>query len=317
MADFSKIAFVFPGQGSQVIGMGKDIVDAYPIARETIEEADALLGFALSKLMFDGPEDELSDTAITQPAMYVCSVALLRALQTHLPDMQPACVAGHSLGEFSALTATGALAFVDGIKLVRERGRLMKEAGARHPGGMAALLGIESDKAEELVAAATAKTGLPVVVANDNCPGQIVISGDTTALNAAVEMAKDFGAKRAMPLAVSVATHSPLMQPAKEAFTQLLNSTTFNEPSVPVYANVTATAIITVAAIRHELESQLTSSVRWTQSMQAMIAAGMETFVEIGSKDVLTGLMRRIDKGKTALSVNNIATLQQFVQDYS
>jgi [acyl-carrier-protein] S-malonyltransferase len=197
MADFSKIAFVFPGQGSQVIGMGKDIVDAYPIARETIEEADALLGFALSKLMFDGPEDELSDTAITQPAMYVCSVALLRALQTHLPDMQPACVAGHSLGEFSALTSTGALAFADGIKLVHERGRLMKEAGARHPGGMAALLGIESDKAEELVAAATAKTGLPVVVANDNCPGQIVISGDTTALNAAVEMAKDFGAKRA------------------------------------------------------------------------------------------------------------------------
>jgi [acyl-carrier-protein] S-malonyltransferase len=317
VADFSKIAFVFPGQGSQVIGMGKDIVDAYPVAKETVEQADSVIGFALSKLMFEGPEDELGDTAITQPAMYVCSVAILRALQTHLPNVQPACVAGHSLGEFSALTAVGALAFEDGIKLVRERGRLMKEAGEQHPGGMAALLGIESDKAEELVQAATEKTGLPVVVANDNCPGQIVISGDTTALNAAVEMAKDFGAKRAMPLAVSVATHSPLMQPAKEAFTQLLNSTTFNESSIPIYANVNAAPITAVVDIRSELESQLTRSVRWTQSMQAMIAAGIETFVEIGSKDVLTGLMRRIDKGKTAINVNNIATLQQFVQDYS
>lgn len=317
MVDFSNVAFVFPGQGSQMVGMAKDIVDIYPVARETVEQADTIIGFALSNLMFEGPEDELGDTAITQPAMYVCSIALLRALQTHLPDMRPSCVAGHSLGEFSALTAAGALSFADGIKLVRERGRLMKEAGEKHPGAMAALLGIESDKAQELVVAATEKTGKPVVVANDNCPGQIVISGDTTALNAAVEMAKDYGAKRAMPLSVSVATHSPLMQPAKEAFTQLLNATTFHAPSVPVYANVTAKPITTVAAIQSELEAQLTSSVRWTQSMQAMLAAGIETYVEIGSKDVLTGLMRRIDKSKTAISVNNLATLQQFVQDYS
>jgi [acyl-carrier-protein] S-malonyltransferase len=317
MVDFSKVAFVFPGQGSQMVGMGKDIAEAYPIAQETMQQADEIIGFNLSKLMFEGPEDDLSDTAITQPAMYVCSIALVRALKTHLHNAQPAFVAGHSLGEFSALTFAEALSFEDGVTLVRERGRLMKEAGAKHPGSMAALLGIESDKAQELVMAASEKTGKPVVIANDNCPGQIVISGDNDALAAAVEMAKDYGAKRALPLAVSVATHSPLMQSAKEAFTKLVQETTFSAPAIPVFANVSAKPIDTVAAIRAELEAQLTSTVLWTQSMQGMIAAGIETFVEIGSKDVLTGLMRRIDKSKTAITINDVATLQAFVQNHT
>ncbi|MDQ7034183.1 MAG: ACP S-malonyltransferase [Anaerolineae bacterium] len=271
----------------------------------------------LSELMFEGPEDELGDTAITQPAMYVCSIAMLRALKIELATIQPTCVAGHSLGEFSALTVAGSLSFEDGLRLVRERGRLMKEAGEKHRGSMAALLGITSEKAEALVKSASEKTGKPVVIANDNCLGQIVISGDNEALAAAVDMAKEYGARRVLPLAVSVATHSPLMQSAKEEFTKLVQETAFIAPSVPIYANVTAKPIKTIEDIRTELEEQITSSVRWTQSIQAMIDAGIDTFVEIGSKNILTGLMRRIDKTKTAIAINDVSTLQAFVQDYS
>lgn len=314
MLDFNTTAFIFPGQGSQVLGMGKDLAEAYPLAKQTFEQADELIGFKLSKIMFEGPEDELNDTAITQPAMYVCSIALFRVLQAALPHAKPRFVAGHSLGEFSALTAANALRFEDGVILVRERGRLMKEAGALHPGGMAAILGLELDKAEELVAKASQVSGKPLVVANDNCPGQIVISGDTEALALAVEMAKDFGAKRALPLSVSVATHSPLMQPAKEAFSQLVEASHFEVPAMPLLANVSAQAIQTVAEIRNELTLQLTSSVRWTPSIEAMIAAGIETFVEIGTKDVLTGLLKRINRTKIGIAVNDLSSLTAFVQ---
>lgn len=314
MVDYSKTAFVFPGQGSQIVGMGKDIADAYPIAHQTIQTADEILGFELSKWMFEGPEEKLSDTAITQPAMYVCSVAIYRALLQEAPDAIPASVAGHSLGEFTALTVAGSLAYEDGLLLVRERGRLMKEAGEQNPGGMAAILGLEVEKVLALVNEASTLTGKPVVIANDNCPGQVVISGDTIALEKAVSMAKDYGAKRALPLAVSVATHSPLMQPASEAFTKLVASTQFSVPKMPVYANVSAQPIQDVDLIRAELEAQLTNSVQWTRTIEGMIANGISHFVEIGSKDVLTGLLKRINKEAKGTTINHLPSLQDFVQ---
>lgn len=315
MTDLSKTAFVFPGQGSQVMGMGKDVAEAYPIAAQTIDKANDVIGFDLRKLMFEGPEDELNDTAITQPAMYVCSIAILNALYVDIPKQRPSYLAGHSLGEFTALTAAGALSFEDGIVLVRERGRLMKEAGEQNPGGMAAILGLDADVVEQVVQQATDTSEKPVVIANDNCPGQIVISGDSDALDAAIELAKENGAKRVLPLPVSVATHSPLMQPAKDEFVKLVQQTNFNDARIPVYANVSARAITTVDAIRTELEAQLTSSVQWTQLVQAMIDDGAEQFVEIGSKNVLTGLLRRIDRSKTGVVINNVASLQAFVQN--
>lgn len=314
MADFSKTAFVFPGQGSQGIGMGKDIVAAYPIAKETIEQADAILGLKLSQLMFEGPEETLNDTAITQPAMYVCSIAMLRVLQQEMPEAKPIFVAGHSLGEFSALTAAGVLSFENGLKLVRVRAEAMKDAGAKSPGGMAAILGLDIEQVEQVVASAAGKSGKAIVIANDNCPGQIVISGDKEALDIAVELAKEQGARRSILLPVSVATHSPLMQAAKEQFTKALHETNFTDAEIPIYANVCACATRRVDEIRSNLEQQLTNSVRWSESIQAMIADGAETFVEIGSKKVLTGLLRRISRDVKGMSIQDLASLQKFMQ---
>jgi [acyl-carrier-protein] S-malonyltransferase len=312
--DFSKTAFIFPGQGSQAVGMGKDIAEAYSIAKETFEQADSVLGFGLSKLMFEGTDADLGDTAITQPAMYVCSIAMLRVLQQELPSAKPAAVAGHSLGEFTALTAAGALAFEDGVKLVQKRGQLMKEAGAQNPGGMAAILGMESADVKTVVEKASEQASAAVVIANDNSPGQIVISGDKKALEIAIELAKAAGAKRAIPLDVSVATHSPLMNPAKEEFTKALAATPLQNASIPVYANVCACATTRIEEIRPNLEKQLVSSVLWTQSVEAMIAAGIENFVEIGSKNVLTGLLKRINRDKIGINVQDLTSLQSFVQ---
>ena len=313
MLDFTKTAFIFPGQGSQAIGMGKDIAEAYPIAKETIEQADDVLGMGLSKLMFEGPQEELDDTAITQPAMYVCSVAMLRALQQEIPEAKPAFVAGHSLGEFTALTASGALPFEAGLKLVRVRAQSMQAAGEKNPGGMAAILGLEISQVRQVVSSASVQSGKVVVIANDNCPGQVVISGDSEALDLAVNLAKEVGAKRALPLSVSVATHSPLMEAAKEQFTQALHEANFSDADIPVYANVCACATKSVDEIRNNLEQQLTNSVRWTESVEAMIADGATTFVEIGSKNVLTGLMKRISRDVTGISIQDLASLQKFV----
>ena len=314
MVEFSKTAFIFPGQGSQAIGMGKDVVDAYPVAKETVEQADEIMGVSLSKLMFEGPEEALGDTAITQPAMYVCSMAIYRALKQESPDAEPVFVAGHSLGEFTALTVAGALSYEDGIKLVQTRGQLMKEAGEAHPGGMAAILALDVETVEQIVQQATAQSGGVVVIANDNCPGQIVISGDSSALDVAVDLAKEAGARRAIPLDVSVATHSPLMNPAKEQFTIALNDAGIDDARIPVFQNACACEVTSATDIRANLERQLVSSVRWTESIQAMIAAGVDTFVEIGSKNVLTGLLRRIDRGKTGVSIQNLDSLQAFVK---
>lgn len=302
-------ACVFPGQGSQIVGMGADVAAAYPAARAVYAEADAVLGFALSDLCFTGPEADLNATLNTQPALYVTSIALLRALQTEFPDWQPAAAAGHSLGEITALTAAGALGFADGLRLVRERGRLMTRAGERQPGAMAALLNLDADAVRAVCQQASADTGGIVVLANDNCPGQIVISGETAALDHALVLAKAAGAKRALKLAVSIAAHSPLMASAAEEFAGALAAIPFAAPTIPVYANVDAAPLTTADAIRAELEAQLTQSVRWTDSIRAMIAAGITDFYEIGSKDVLTGLLKRIDAAANGTAINSAAAI--------
>jgi [acyl-carrier-protein] S-malonyltransferase len=294
--------------------MGQELAEAFPVAQKTFEQADEILGFALSALCFEGPEESLTDTYNTQPALFVSGIAALRALQSRLPDAAPAFVAGHSLGEFTALTAAGALSFEDGLRLVRERGRLMKQAGEQNPGAMAALLGLNADVVRDLCQRASAETGGVLVLANDNCPGQIVISGDNAALDRGLELAKEAGAKRAVKLAVSIASHSPLMKTVADEFRQVLAETTFNEPTIPVYANVTAQPLNTVDSIRDELGSQLTQSVRWTESVQAMIAAGAQTFLEFGSGNVLCGLLRRIDRSKSGIAVHDVSSLEQVTQ---
>lgn len=312
MADWATTAFLFPGQGSQVVGMGQDLAAYFPAAKQTFEEADDLLGFALSDLCFNGPAEALNDTLNTQPALYVCSLATLRALQSELPEAVPSFAAGHSFGEFTALAAFGALSFADGLRLVRERGRLMKQAGEQYPGAMAAILSLDIEAVREICGHARAGTGGTLVVANDNCPGQVVISGDDATLEQALVLAKDAGARRTLKLAVSIAAHSPLMQPASEQFRLAVESTTFAPPQAPVYGNVSAAPLPDVDAIRAELSAQLTSPVRWRESMQAMIADGAETFVEIGPKDVLTGLLKRIDGDKATVNLNSAENLLKF-----
>jgi len=291
-----KTAFIFPGQGSQSLGMGKELAEAYAVARETFEEADAILGFSLSSLMWGEDADGLNDTVNTQPALFVHSLAAWRVLRELAPDFQPASVAGHSLGELSALTAAGALSFEKGLRLVRRRGKLMQRAGEIAPGGMAAILGLDIPTLERLCAEAS--NGDDVVeVANDNCPGQVVISGAQPALERALELAKAAGARRAVPLAVSIAAHSPLMVAVQVEFDQALADAEIREASLPVVGNVTASPLKSVAEIESDLRAQLTSRVRWTESIQSMIFSGITTFVEVGSGNILSGLLRRIDRG--------------------
>ncbi len=271
MTDWPTTAFMFPGQGSQIVGMGKDFAETHPVAQNIFRQADEALGFELSKLCFDGPGEELNDTINTQPAIYVCSVAVLSVLQNELPDIVPNCVAGHSLGELTALTAAGSLAFRDGLRLVRERGRLMKKAGEQRPGAMAAILGLQYDEVKTLCEEATSHSGKPVVAANDNCPGQTVISGDSDALDVAMEMASEKGARKTVKLAVSIAAHSPLMQSAATDFRKTLDDTTFAQPKISVYANTNAKSLNNVDDIRQALNRQLTNSVLWTDSIRARL----------------------------------------------
>lgn len=315
MVIWTQTAFVFPGQGSQVVGMGKDVAEHYPIAREVFEEADDILGYKLSDICWHGPEELLNDTMNTQRAMFVCASALLRVIQTESPVAKPAFLAGHSLGEFTALVAAGVMSFRLGMELVAERSRLMKEAGEAHSGAMAAILGMETDIVRDICAQATAAIGGPLVIANDNCPGQVVISGDSATLDHALELAKAAGGRRLMRLAVSVAAHSPLMKSAADAFKKILASVSLQEPHTPVYANVSAQPLRDVNAIRHELEEQVTETVHWSALVNAMIRDGAQIFVEIGSKDVLTGLLRRIDRDKTGIAINSLSSLQQFLQE--
>ena len=295
-------AFLFPGQGSQTVGMGQDLAQTYRAARDTFAEADDLLGFSLSALCFEGPEEVLNDTLNTQPAIFVASIATLRVLQSTGWSVAPAFTAGHSLGEYSALVAAGALTFADGLRLVRERGRLMKEAGERSPGGMAAVLQVESEILDDICRRASQETGQVVQVANYNSPGQVVISGGNEALEVAMELAQAAGARRVVRLAVSIAAHSPLMAVIADEFRQAVEATPIQPPQTPVVANITARPLNTVNDIRHEMIAQLTSSVRWIEAVEFMIAHGATDFVEIGPKEVLTGLTRRINKSVKALA---------------
>jgi [acyl-carrier-protein] S-malonyltransferase len=291
------IAFVFPGQGSQFVGMGLAQAEHCPIFKGVFLRADAVLGFALSRLCWNGPEDALNDTLNTQPAIFTHSLAAYEMVTLSGELGAPAFMAGHSLGELSALCAAGALTFEDGLRLARARGQLMKEAGERAPGSMAAVIGLDAQTLKEICQEASACHQPGVVIANDNAPGQIVISGGQAAVTAATALAKARGAKRVIPLNVSVASHSPLMAEAAEAFAQIVARTPIAPARVPVVANTTAQPITHPDDIRAELTAQLTAPVRWVESIRAMHQAGVTLFVELGPKDVLCGLIKRIIEG--------------------
>lgn len=303
-------AWVFPGQGSQFVGMARDLAEKFSSARTVIEAADSVLGFPLSQRMFQGPEAELTDTINAQPALLTHSIAALAALQqaTNYALAEPAFCAGHSLGEYSALVATGALDFADGVKLVRARGAAMKRAGELRPGAMAAIIGLDNDKLLEICQTAGA-----VQVANFNAPGQMVLSGERDALERAVELAKQAGAKRAIVLAVSIAAHSELMRPAVEEYRAAVLNTPLHMPRVPVISNVTAQPLPDTDAIRAEMLAQLTSAVQWVPSVEFMEAKGVTEFLELGPKDVLTGLNKRIAKNATTRPLGTVENIEKFL----
>jgi [acyl-carrier-protein] S-malonyltransferase len=287
-------AYIFPGQGSQAVGMGAALAQASAVAQATFAEADALLGFALSGLCFSGPAETLTETVNAQPAILTASVAALRAWQAaHPAAPAPCCVAGHSLGEYSALVAAGALGFADAVRLTRLRGELMAQAGVARPGSMAAVLRLADEQVAALCAQAALETGDVAQVANYNSPGQVVISGGPAGVAAATALVKAAGG-RVMPLAVSVAAHSAIMAPAAAAFAAAVHATPFATPAIPVIGNVHAAPLVSAAEIRAELIAQLTSAVRWTASVQQMIALGAQRFIEFGPGAVLTGLSKRI-----------------------
>lgn len=291
--DSKTTAFVFPGQGSQAVGMGKALAVEYVETKQLFEQADAILGFSLSTLMWDGPDTDLNDTLNTQPALFLHSIASFQTFARLFPDFEPVSVAGHSLGELSALTAAGALSFEDGLRLVRKRGELMKRAGELAPGSMAAILGVDIPTLDKVCAEASAENEI-VQVANDNCPGQVVLSGAKAAVERAMAGAKAAGAKRAMPLAVSIAAHSPLMASIQDEWNQAVDAVTMNAPKIPVIGNVQATVLKTAEEARADIKAQMQSRVRWTDTVKAMSEMGIKSFVEVGTGTVLGGLIKRI-----------------------
>ena len=295
-----KHAFVFPGQGSQFSGMGKQHYENNAFAKKLFEQANELMGFRISDLMFGGTEEELKQTKVTQPAVFLHSVIAFKGIDKNKPEM----VAGHSLGEFSALVANGVLSFEDALQLVSIRAMAMQKACEKTPSTMAAVLGLEDEKVEAICAEVQNETGEVVVAANFNCPGQLVISGSVRGVEVACERLKAAGAKRAMILPVGGAFHSPLMAPAKEELKAAIEKTTFYNPSCPIYQNVAAKAVRDKEEIKSNLIEQLTGAVRWTQSIQSMIADGATSFTEVGPGKVLQGLILKIDRSVAADGVS-------------
>jgi len=336
----TKVAFLFPGQGSQAVGMGADIFAASPAAKHVFAAVDTALGTPLSSLCFHGPEDTLRETSNAQPAIVTVSLAMLAAFQESLSNTQtsswssplvPSYTAGHSVGEYAALVASGALDLTQAALLVRERGRLMHHEGTLCAGGMAAVIGMDADtlqgvcqdatqqaqqarEAEHPKGTTTIHPGLgQVAIANYNAPGQIVISGEQSALALASELAKARGAKRVIPLMVSGAFHSPVMQPATPAFTQAVTTAGIRNATIPVVGNVQGTPLLQAHDIQHELTEQLASSVRWVQTIEYMVGAGVGVFIEIGPGQTLTGMVKRIAKGVTTLTIGTSAEIEKAV----
>jgi [acyl-carrier-protein] S-malonyltransferase len=309
-----RIAFVFPGQGSQKVGMGRVWADASAAARQAFEEADEALGFPLSRLCWEGPEEELNLTANTQPALVAAAIAVHRALGELAPELRPVAVGGHSLGEYSALVAAGALGFADALRLVRRRGQLMQEAVPVGVGAMAAIIGLDAEAVASI--AADASQGEVCAVANLNGPGQTVIAGHKAAVDRAVALAKERGARKATVLAVSAPFHSPLMRPAREGMAPLLAAAEFRDPQVPVVTNVDAAPVTTGEAARDALVRQIDSPVRWLESVLLMERdLGVEVFVEVGPGNVLSGLTRRIVQSARTTAVSDPAHLRQLLEE--
>jgi [acyl-carrier-protein] S-malonyltransferase len=309
----SNIAFLFPGQGSQAVGMGKELAEKYPAARQTFEEADAALGYKLSQLCFEGPEDQLRLTEITQPAILTASIAAYRVLSEK--GLKPNFVAGHSLGEYSAHVAAGTFSFADAVRTVRNRGKYMQEAVPVGVGAMAAILGMELDKLTALCN--DAAQGEVCEPANINSPGQIVISGQATAIERAIKLAPERGAKKAVLLPVSAPFHCSLMKPAQERLAIDLQALQFQNPSIPVVCNVDAISLENAERSRDALIRQVTGSVKWEQSIRVLIEQGVQTFLEVGPGKVLWGLMRQIDRSKTCLNVGDEASLQKTLEHFA
>jgi [acyl-carrier-protein] S-malonyltransferase len=306
----SSIAFLFPGQGSQAVGMGKDLADKYAVARQTFEEADEALGYKLSELCFEGPEEQLKLTENTQPAILTASVAAWRVL--HGKGLRPNFVAGHSLGEYSAHVAAGTLTLADAVRTVRNRGKYMQEAVPVGVGAMAAILGMPIERVSEIAAAAA--QGEVCQAANINSPEQIVISGHTAAVERAIELATERGAKKAVRLPVSAPFHSSLMQPAQDRLTLDLGALSFQNPSCPVICNVDADLVTSAEAARDALIRQVTGTVRWETSVRLLINKSVSLFIEVGPGKVLWGLMRQIDRSKKCASVGDGASLQKALE---
>ncbi len=307
------LALIFPGQGSQHVGMVQDLVAQFPVARETLQEADEILGFDLSRLSAEGPADTLTATINAQPALLAASIAALRVLQQEMGSLpRPRFFAGHSLGEYSSLVAANSISFADGLRLVRERGRLMTEAGAMKAGMMAAVLGLDEATVAQTCAAAMADGGGLAQIANDNCPGQVVISGDKPGMERAISALQAAGARKVVPLEVSIASHSPLMAPVAAQLRAAVQATPIEPPTVPLIANTTARPIVDSTAIVDELAAQLTGSVLWTGSIQYAVDAGVSVFAEVGPGAVLTGLIKRIAREAERINVADPAGVESF-----
>ncbi|MCU1285110.1 MAG: [Acyl-carrier-protein] S-malonyltransferase [Acidobacteriales bacterium] len=307
----TKIAFLFPGQGSQAVGMGKELAANYPVAKQTFDEADEALGYKISQLCFEGPEDQLKLTEKTQPAILTASIAAYRVLQEK--GVTPNFVAGHSLGEYSAHVAAGTLAFADAVRTVRNRGKYMQSAVPVGVGAMAAILGMGIDDLQAVCTEAAGSNGEVVAPANINSPDQIVISGSAGAVQRAADLTKAKGAKRAIMLQVSAPFHCALMQPAQDALSSDLFALQFNNPNFSVVKNIDGRSTSDATESRQALVHQVTGAVQWVRSMQTLIAADIATFVEVGPGKVLCGLMRQIDRAKTCLNVEDEASLQKTI----